>query len=532
MQRNTMNDFAESVPTQVDLTAELYALRRFENGEPIGADMEITDLLAQIVGKGMPRLEVIKRLHQRYRIEDVPILHEREVCDAMDIDNRLNNDFFSNIVDEKAGYFSGNPMTFTFDEKDTVAAERFDHFKVRTRLDDINYETTKNCAIGGYDARLVYIRHDFFGYDGSKPVFKPMEAVKQIPAYEVIFLGEAGYDEPEYAVRTFTYDDLEGTTIYRVELYMPFKAYIFEGEALEELEPLDNEINAENVGDEEGREIGVINYPFTRCPLYGYENNAELMGDAERVLHLIDAYDRVMSDTDSELEAFRGAYLAFFGVEPPDEDDDEFFNAKAMGTLYFRNDKENKQDGRFITKDLPVAAKEAHVERLEDNIYRFSKTPNLSEKKTGMSVSGEALRQRMIPMENKTASFERKFVSGNLRMLECISDVYRMENIVLDPYSVTQSFKRKLPENLEYEAKLIELFKGNLPMERIYAMLSFVDNPQELALWYEKHKDDQEQMTYYGATPPVPIGGASDVKKDGAVEDGTVDNTNTDVVDK
>lgn len=494
--KNIMENFKDSVPTQVDFTAELQALRRFQKGEQISPEMGIEDLLNKIVTKATPRLEIIKGLYDRYNLINVPILHERPVCDPMEIDNRLNNDFFKEIVDEKAGYFAGNPMTFSFPDESTRAAERFDDFKVRNRLDDTNYETTKNCAIAGYDARLVYIKREVIGYDALRePIYQAVEAIKQIPAYETILLGESGYDEPEYAVRCFSYDNIDGEETTRVELYMPFKAHIFEGSGLDDLSPVD--LSNELVGGiDTGRELGIIDYPFSKCPLYGYENNAELRGDAESVLSLIDAYDRVSSDTDSELEAFRSAYLAFFGVTAPNDEDGDVFDAKSTGALYFSNPNGVQQNAKFITKDMPYQAKEAHLERIEDNIYRFSQTPNLTEKKTGTAVSGEALKQRMMPMENKTGTFERKFVSGNIRMLELLADVYRITGDDFNPYDVTQTFKRKMPENLLYEAEVFEVYKNILPIDQAYSMFSFSDNPRELGEWYKENQMTSPEDMY------------------------------------
>ncbi|ATN94342.1 portal protein [Lysinibacillus phage vB_LspM-01] len=529
MSRNIMESTLEPVPAIIDYTAELQALRRFQHGEEIGNDMSLADLLAKIVTKATPRLQVIKKLHERYALEHIPTLHDRPVCDPMDIDNRLNNDFFSQIVNEKSGYFSGNPMTFSFDKEDEKASELFDNFKVRVRLDDINYETTKNCSIGGYDARLIYLKQEYIGHVNGVPKYTTVEAVKQIPAYEAILLGEFGYDEPEFGIRTFVYQDLKGNDVSRVELYMPFKAHIYEGDTINDLSPVGQFVNEIVLNVETGEtatELGVIEYPFTKCPLYGYENNAELLGDAEPVLTLIDDYDRTTSDTSSELEANRGAYLAFFGVTPPKNG----FDSTSTGTMYFKNDTNVKQDAKFITKDLPVAAKEAHLDRLERNIYLFSQTPNLTQKETGMAVSGEALRQRMMPLEAKTASFERKFVSGNIRMLECLRDFYKFAyGIEFDPYKVTQSFRRKMPENLEYEGKVFEMFKGVLPMNMVYGLLSFVDNPDELAAWYKENKADELSDLY---NPPTPI----DTGNGGGNIDGSgnagVDAVNVDAIDK
>lgn len=497
------------IPAVVNFTAELKALRQFEREGSLPSGVTIEELLKVIVEKAQPRLDVIKKLHERYSLEYVPIFDDRDVCDPMDIDNRVNNDFFSLIVNEKAGYFSGNPMTFAFESSDKAVAEHFDRFKVRTRLDDVNYETTKNCAIGGYDARLIYIKSEIVGYEtNGEPIYEAVEAIKQIPAYETILLGENGYDEPEFGIRAFTYEGLpigkeEAKEMFRVELYMPRRAYIFEGEALDELSPSTDygiEIFVDENSGTTAKANGIIEYPFMKCPLYGYENNAELLGDAEPVLSLIDDYDTGTSDTSSELEANRGAYLALIGVSPPKDGD---FDSKSNGTLYLKNQGGPdgvKQDAKFITKELPVAAKEAHLERLENNIYLFSQTPNLTEKKTGSAVSGEALRQRMMPMENKTASFERKVVSGNIRMLECLKDFYKFKyNLEFDPYTVTQTFKRKMPENLTYEAEIIELFKNYLPMDKVYSLVSFVDNPREAAEWYEQHQLEKQGQIYANA---------------------------------
>ena len=41
---------------------------------------------------------------------------------------------------------------------------------------------------------------------------------------------------------------------------------------------------------------------FDYCPLQGIANNKELMGDAEKVLSLIDDYDKVLSDNSNEVE--------------------------------------------------------------------------------------------------------------------------------------------------------------------------------------------------------------------------------------
>jgi SPP1 family phage portal protein len=47
--------------------------------------------------------------------------------------------------------------------------------------------------------------------------------------------------------------------------------------------------------------------------LFEFENNKEKQGDFEKVESLIDAYDKIISDGVSEIEAFRMAYLVLSG---------------------------------------------------------------------------------------------------------------------------------------------------------------------------------------------------------------------------
>lgn len=450
----------------IDYSQELKKLREGDRG---------LELFKTIIDKSMPRLKVIKKLHERYTQDKVPVLHERQVNDPMQIDNRLANDYFGEIIDTKVGYFSGNPMTFDFGDGAKGAQEYFDFVATRNRLDDINSETTKDCSIGGYAARLVYTRKYINAY-GKEDTF---EGIRQVLPYQVISLSEDGIDEPEYSIRYFVSANEDGEEKVHMEFYEPFKTTYYIGD----------DVGSLALVDTLQHDIGV-------CNLYCYENNAELQGDAEKVLTLIDDMDRVMSDRSSELEAYRSAYLVFFGVDPDSVDEAELSRS---GALYFKNNADCNQSAQFVTKDLPHEALEAHANRVEDNIYRFSKTPNMNEKKTGIAVSGLALQQRMLPLENKSASFERKFVSGNIRMLECLKYTFKARGYDFNPYDVEQSFTRNTPDDFEYEAEVLERLLEVMPPDKAYAMTSFAKDHKELALWYEEKKQKDNEAYELGS---------------------------------
>jgi SPP1 family phage portal protein len=284
-----------------------------------------------------------------------------------------------------------------------------------------------------------------------------------LPSWEVVFLGELGIDEPEFAIRYHKYENEDGEAI-RVEAYDKYSYTTYEGMDLESL-----------AVTEEARDHG-----FERCPLFGYMNNEELLGDANKVLDDIDAYDRTISDVNSEIEAFRSAYLAFYGVAQPEPEEEESFSTS--GTFYLQEG----QRAEFITKSIQDTAVENHLNRLHANIYRLSGTPDLTSEGFASQSSGIAIRLKMTALENKTATFERKFKSATLRQWEVLADYYRKKRVDIDPYKIVMKFTRNLPVDHLYEAQVQAALIGKVPDEYRFALLSGVENAAQMVADFEE----------------------------------------------
>lgn len=162
--------------------------------------------------------------------------------------------------------------------------------------------------------------------------------------------------EPSYAIRYYTYIDLNDSEIIKAEFY-----------------------DEKNIIEYEGY-IGALRqvseprlHLFDYCPLQGIPKNNELLGSAEKVTSLIDAYDKIISDSTNEIESFANAYMVFENVNMSDED---MKKAQATGAIKFFNGTGNGKV-YFLTKDLNDSFIENKLDRLENNIYRFSKTPIL-----------------------------------------------------------------------------------------------------------------------------------------------------------
>lgn len=130
---------------------------------------------------------------------------------------------------------------------------------------------------------------------------------------------------------------------------------------------------------------------YNQVPVIQYMNNEENMGDFERVLKLIDAYDLATSDEMNSLEYFADAYLVLSGFEAIEEE--ELKNMKENRVMVAR--EKGKAD--FLKKGS-ISGIHEYTERLKKDIHSFSFVPNISDESFGTS-SGEALKFKLFGLE-------------------------------------------------------------------------------------------------------------------------------------
>lgn len=421
---------------------------------------DLRKVILKLIEKHKPHRNRLLTNYQRYKTDasGLPVFHrtfERDVT----IDNRINNDYFSEIVDIKTGYFAGKQAAYSYDKNEAnyeLAIEKVTTFLERNRIADINMETTKYCAIGGYSARLLYLDTD------------ANERVMYIPGHQAILLNEDGnIIETEYAIR---YYGEPGK--YVIHFYDGTKRYKYRQDGAE-LMLLEDKIHG-----------------YNKCPLFGYPNNDELMGDAEKVLTLIDAIDRTISDVNSEIEAFRLAYLVITGADITQE---MLNNMKSNGALGIPGIGAEKILVEFLSKDLNDSAIENHLDRLHDAIYRFSGTPDLADEAFGGNQSGVALKFKLLGLETKCSRFEQKFRAADTRMFEIMSTKWAVENVAFNPYKVFAEFKRNFPQDLLSEAELLQKLGVRISEATALGLASFIDDVQyELD---QKKKEEEEALS-------------------------------------
>lgn len=433
-------------------------------------------LLQKIIQKHLPNSRYNKKLYDRYMTVDggVPIFDRQpRFEEEHPINNKINNDFFSEIVDFKTGYFAGNPIGYGYSKAkeseevtggwDAVdeATKAITDFTTRNNMFGVDMETTKLASIYGYAGRLFYIDPE-----GA-------ERVMPVHGFETIILSNTDISEPQYAIRYFSTYDVDNVERWTVEFYDNTNIYTYTGGSLSGLVPDAAE--------------PVKPHMFDYCPLQGIANNKEMLGDAEKVLSAIDDYDKVVSDNSNEIESFVHAYLIFENLRIGDE---EIEKAQKSGSFRFSSTGTQQGKAYFLTKNINDSYTEHHLQRLEDNIYRFSKTPNLKDSEFN-NASGVSLKFKLHGLETKCGMVEAKMIDAAQYMWKLLAASWNKRGIKVDPLQITMEFSRNFPLDYESEARAAASFKNlGMPMEWIVSQLSSVDDPNYIMEMIETEKEN------------------------------------------
>lgn len=379
---------------------------------------------------------------------------------AKKINNQLANDYFGEIVDTKVGYMFGNPVVYMYDKSAAghqAASEEIERFKKINNLDDFNAEVCKFSAICGYDVALLYNDKE------------ANQRVMRLNPWEAFIISRTSITEPEYGVRYYeTWDNKK-----RVEFYDSTYKYVFEG----------NDFTANTLEQVEKKP-----HLFEHCPMFGFPNNEELMGDGDKVFSLIDGYDRSLSDMNSEIEQFRLAYMLFIGYEPTEE---QIKNMIKTGALWIP-DAANGEDIKWLVKDLNPAYVDSHLDRLEANITRFAKHVNFTDEQFAGNLSGVAMRYKLFGLETKSKYFERKHEAATLYMFKVLQSVWTKKGIPFDYTKLDLKYTRNVAVSIVDEADAAVKLSTVTSRRTALSTLSFITDVDEEM---ERIRQEREEMT-------------------------------------
>lgn len=378
--------------------------------------------------------------------------------DPLKPDNKLVNNYFGEIVDTIVGYFLGNPITIT--SEDEEIEEALYDILDSNDIDDVFMEVGKEGSIKGTSALLVYQNEE------SETV------IVRLPADEVIFIYDASRpSDLLYAIRVYEMamvDQEEKVRYAEVYSKQNITYWVQDSET-------GIFIPDENRDDEP--------HIFNRVPVVEVANNMEKMGDFEKIITLVNDFDKVFSNASNELEAYRNAYLMIKNMAV---DSTTIKKLREDGIIEVLENG----DVKFVTKDVNTAFMKEHLDRLQDNIYRFSQVPNLSDENFASNLSGVAIRFKLFGLETKCIAKERKFTKAIKDLLKILAEPIRvMTGKQLELKHIEIQFSRNVPNNLVELADVVSKLNGVVDKQTLIGLLPFVDDPKAVEEALKKEQD-------------------------------------------
>jgi len=434
-----------------------------KSGQEFTSDI-LKDLINNHLQNEIPRL---KQLYEYYKGNHTIL--ERKMSDPTKPNNKLVNNFYGQIVDDILGYFLGIPVIIQHNFDDDIQ-EQLDIIFNENDKDDLFMEIGKEMSIKGKSAILVYQDEN------------SRTRLAQIPAEEVIFIYDNSKpDELIYAIRVYELEQVQSSgevkRIRYAEVYDKYTITYFienEGEYV-----LDN-----------GRP-NPVPHIFEDVPVVPFVNNKEEMGDFEKIITLVNDYDRVISDASNEQEAFRNAYLVLINMIA---DKELIERLKQEGILALDEDG----DARFLTKNIQTDALENHLNRLEENIYRFAQVPNLSDEKFAHNLSGVAIKFKLFSLENKCIIKERKMVKSIKQMIKLLAKPIKVitgkDTRLVD---ITIKFTRNVPANLLEVSQVVTNLNGLVDKYTLLSLLPFVNDPDVVLELLQKEEEWYPDLSSY-----------------------------------
>lgn len=377
--------------------------------------------------------------------------------------NKIANAYASYITDTLVGYFIGEPISYTSNDE-TLLQDLTMIFEYNDEADE-NAELAKNASIYGVAYELLYLSEE------DKMIrFKSLDPKQIIPIFD---------------------KSIEGNLLAVIRYYEDYDVVADDTNTI--IEVIDNayvrryRLNTSLTLLEE--------YPhyFQMVPVAIFKNNEEERGDFENVISLIDAYDKMESDTLNDFEYFVDAYLALYGFTA---DTDDVASMKENRILLM----DEGTSAEWLIKQTSDVYVENMKNRLDADIHKFAKCPNMSDKEFASNASGVAIKFKLLGTENLVSIKERKFKRGLQQRLELMSMINGVLRETFDWRAIDIIFTRNVPSNDTDIANMVNTLRDIVSEETLLAQIPFVENVQDELERLKQEREENKELNPFFST--------------------------------
>lgn len=428
------------------------------------AETEITDeLITKLIKLHEEDCERYITLEDYYRGKAKIYDRSKEDYKA---NNKLALDYPSYIVDILLGLFVGKPISYTVSDENKEMMEGLQEVFDLNDEQDENAEVAKICGIKGRGYEIVYLDEE----GGVR--FNEVQPENIVMVYD-------NHIKPEPLFCIYIREDADAESIGKESKNKLVTLYTKDSIKEMRLEGSDLKLIEENAN------------LFGAIPVVEFKNNNEAIGDFERVLSLIDALNLAQSDTANDFEEFTDALLVLAGM--PQADSDDVNRMIEDKVLLLDKSGGAGQSAEWLIKDINDTALENYKNRLDADIHKFAKVPNMNDEHFAGNVSGEAMKYKLFATDQIIAQKQRKFKSALQQRIKLILSIAKIKTAKdFDYRDISIVFNDNKPYNeLDNIATVKAALDAGLSKTYAYGKLRDIDDVAE-----ELERQEQEKDAY------------------------------------
>ena len=407
-------------------------------------ELSTQEILALVEKFKNTRKQHFKRLERYYDTKNVSIHNVvmNRLNDPEDTapNNEVVDGFGKYITNTQVGYFMGKPVAYTVAEGgDEGLLEKLTDIFIANDEQTENMELATLASVNGLAFELLYTD------EAGEPRFKAIDPREMFCVYD-----STVEEKIVCAIRTYKqrmYDDEE---VEFIQCYERDKVRYFQ------------------IDGKGFRMTGEVLHYWKDVPVVVYDNNADSTGDFEHVISLIDAYDKVQTNTLNDMDGFSDAYLLlknYSGTTPEDAR-----NMRRERLLLV----DDNGDASWLVKSVNDTWVENYKTRIQNDIHKFSGTPDMSDEAFGNNTSGVSLAYKLLGMEQIRATKERYFRKGLQRRMMLLCN---LPSVGGDYTTIRMAFNNALPQNQLEIAQIVNMLSTVLSTETLISLLPFVSDP-------------------------------------------------------
>lgn len=447
-----------------------------------------------------------------------------------DVDNKVVVNYASTFTRDIIGYTYGKPMQYVArrsDEDGTIKEEvrLLNDYAEMNDKSASDQEKATNASIYGISHRAVFPRKNasddeapyyYINLDSENTFVAYSSQLDREPVFACTYTKSYGLNESNYVL--FTVYTADNVFVYKV----PFAGVDY-----------DSYISSTVTEDHLVKDFPKKN-PLGMIPIIECENNQFRMGHWETAITLMDAINKVTSDSVNDVEQFVNAILVAINAEFSKEQMD---NVREYKYAEVKSGQGLNADLKYIQAQLDGSSVEQLRQYLEDCLRAVVGIPDRKTRGGGGGDTGDAVKLRdgwadMEVVARTTETFNKKSEKKELKIiLKILKDLKKIKKTSM--INVDIKYPRNKTDNLNSKVTAYAALLNTqtvAPNDALDIVDITSDNAEVVARgeeYWKKKKEEQFEEQQKQLQLQAKMTGANEATQEGGNKDGKPNSTNS-----